>query len=388
MSTSELNEHGRSQLALYTTVPIIEVLATLLRFWCKVKSGTGIKADDWCLLTAVGFQLAARGVSLWGLLAGSHGREVSEIVVGTLEGSASDVQELGIYFRTLFIVFLFDITTLFFIKVALCLMYRWIFSAPRYRNATLALLIVSTLWYVPTIIVGLASCIPVDYFWNRNQPGHCLNFNLFLLIDGTLETILDIAILALPIWAVSRLNMSWRNRVLVSGIFLLGGFSIITNLCRVIFSYRPQAQVVMLVDSDLWYNIHAVTAIVCASLPTYKPLGYMGVALLTTLRDRYGSSSRLLRSRRSAPRLKPEDKLRQQIDDNYGNKAYAMCDIQNGTMHPDLPSARVTSDSTGDLILRPGAGHVATYIAKNDGSMDEAEVSNGDSWKSTEVSVV
>lgn len=80
----------------------------------------------------------------------------------------------------------------------------------------------SVAWLISAFIVGLVYCIPLDKFWHPFAPGRCLNFNLFYLLIGVFETVLDIIILVLPVRATFRVQLPLKTRILISSIFLLG----------------------------------------------------------------------------------------------------------------------------------------------------------------------
>lgn len=82
---------------------------------------------------------------------------------------------------------------------------------------------IATAWFVAAFITNFIICLPVDLFWHRLKPGKCLNFNLFYLLIGVFETVIDVLILALPIRAVFGVKMSMKTKLVVSSIFLLGG---------------------------------------------------------------------------------------------------------------------------------------------------------------------
>ena len=67
------------------------------------------------------------------------------------------------------------------------------------------------------------ACIPVAKFWDPTIAGTCINFNIFFLVNSIIETILDFVILVLPIPMILGLQLSRHNKVVLSGIFLLGG---------------------------------------------------------------------------------------------------------------------------------------------------------------------
>lgn len=84
-------------------------------------------------------------------------------------------------------------------------------------------MVISALWFVAAQVTNLVTCIPIDSFWHRLKPGKCINFNLFSLIIGIFDILIDVTILILPIRAVLSLQLPTKTKAMVSGIFLLGG---------------------------------------------------------------------------------------------------------------------------------------------------------------------
>lgn len=66
--------------------------------------------------------------------------------------------------------------------------------------------------------------MPVSSFWTprvfSHQCGH-IDFGLFTLSVNTLDVVLDMTILALPIRIIQSLNMPLNDRLLVIGLFLV-----------------------------------------------------------------------------------------------------------------------------------------------------------------------
>lgn len=137
----------------------------------------------------------------------------------------------------------FFICSMFAIKISILLFYRRIFLVkPNYRHASLVAMSLSALWFVAAQISNLLTCRPVDAFWHRTKPGKCFNFNVMFLGLGVAEVLIDTFILCLPIRTVFTLQMPKRTKVAVAGIFALGGFSIITNVVRIQYMYKPNSR--------------------------------------------------------------------------------------------------------------------------------------------------
>ena len=54
-------------------------------------------------------------------------------------------------------------------------------------------------------------------------PGHCFNFNNYILVIVIIDLFMDATILVLPIRPVLNLQMSVTRKAMVCGIFLVGG---------------------------------------------------------------------------------------------------------------------------------------------------------------------
>ncbi|KAK4164704.1 hypothetical protein QBC43DRAFT_300171 [Cladorrhinum sp. PSN259] len=295
--SEELTENRVRRLTVTVVCLSISVLATLLRFWCKIGLKQGIRGDDWFLLGTTITYIAAASTTLWGLFEGSQGKEMGEIMAELAKNpSLETVRGVQKFLLSLFIGNMILCATFYLAKISILLLYRRIFATPEFRRTCLIMIGISTAYFVAAQVTNLCACIPIDLFWNRtNKGGRCLNFNLFSFIIGLIEIVLDIAILTLPIRAVLSLQMPRKTKVMVSGVFLLGGFAIITSILRVAHQYQPNSLHVSISKAELWLNIHAATVIICACLPVYKPFRSLADTILTKLRDSYDSSIRRLR---------------------------------------------------------------------------------------------
>ena len=65
-------------------------------------------------------------------------------------------------------------------------------------------------------------CRPIKKAWLPLTPGHCIPTLGLIIGLQAANTFLDIVILALPVYAVSQLQMSLAKKISVAGIFLLG----------------------------------------------------------------------------------------------------------------------------------------------------------------------
>ncbi|KAK3985128.1 hypothetical protein QBC44DRAFT_374467 [Cladorrhinum sp. PSN332] len=323
MSDDQLNGNGIVRLTVQVVCSFVAVVATALRFWCKFRTKQGIHADDWFILATTVSYLSAVSSTIWGLFAGSKGKEISEIAADLMAApSAEKVTRMENYLESLVICYILFLLTFYLAKIAILLLYRRIFSTQQFRRMCWILMGVSTAFFIAAQVTIFVICIPFNLFWQRTRPvppgGRCLNFDLYSLVVGTMDTVLDVAILVLPVRAVLSLQMPVKTKALLCGIFLLGGFAIITSILRVYYMHQLNETYVNFRETEFFLNIHAATVILCACLPIYTPLRILAGALLARLRDGCRSSVRRLLQITGGTA-----KSREKIDDHADESAFS-----------------------------------------------------------------
>ncbi|KAH8433939.1 uncharacterized protein LDX57_011575 [Aspergillus melleus] len=80
--------------------------------------------------------------------------------------------------------------------------------------------------YCVVYMVGLAfECLPVSYIWTQwtgETIGHCLNINAFGWSCAIWNIILDLAIMAVPLFGVRKLSLRRRKKILIMVMFGAG----------------------------------------------------------------------------------------------------------------------------------------------------------------------
>ena len=112
--------------------------------------------------------------------------------------------------------------TITIVKFSVLCFYRTIFSVQHFRRTTLAVGIVCLVWFVITEIILIFQCNPIGAMW-RFEDWKCMPFGAILFGYELTNLLLDICILCLPIQEIRKLQLPARQKVILSGIFLLGG---------------------------------------------------------------------------------------------------------------------------------------------------------------------
>ncbi|KAI0384248.1 hypothetical protein F5Y04DRAFT_238961 [Hypomontagnella monticulosa] len=265
------NTSGDATLAVDGVVIVLAVISVALRFYSRKITQSGFGADDWLILAAVITTLATAVLLLWGNSVYPNGLWVSENTDPSPMYTAEDVFYLKLSFASSILYFTIAGTT----KLGILIMYYRIFSvstAFRYQLFISAAMVVS--WWVGCTVAAFTNCIPLEWSWINSlaDPRYCFDYNIFWMASGACEIFLDVLILTLPVSVVSRMHLSAKQKLSVSIIFLLGGFTIITGLVKVILGYPPGSRVPSYSNTEVWTTVHTGLAIMCASLPIFRPL--------------------------------------------------------------------------------------------------------------------
>ncbi|KAF2107987.1 hypothetical protein BDV96DRAFT_672450 [Lophiotrema nucula] len=262
---------GDSTLAVSGLVIGLAVVSCALRFYTRLFTKSGLASDDWLILAAVIATLATAAMLLWGNAVDPDGLWVSENTNTDYVYTSRDVFYLKLAFATS--VFYFTIAGA--TKLGILLMYYRIFNIStsfRYQLFVTSGLVIG--WWVGCTVATLTNCIPLKWSWINSFADlrYCFNYNDFWMASGACEVFLDVLILTMPVSVVIRMRLSLKRKLTVLGIFLLGGFTLVTGLIRVILGYPRGSRVPSYSNTEVWTTVHTGMEIVCASLPIFKPL--------------------------------------------------------------------------------------------------------------------
>ena len=128
------------------------------------------------------------------------------------------------YLKISFIAAVLYFSVVTAIKISILLMYRRIFSIDSFRLHSLIVGFIVAVWWLVGTIATIVSCIPINKLWiGPMVQGGCFDFNIFWMAMGAVELVIDTLILLLPVQVIMGLRMSRQQKILLVGIFLLGG---------------------------------------------------------------------------------------------------------------------------------------------------------------------
>ena len=121
---------------------------------------------------------------------------------------------------------IFYFSASFCTKTSLILLYYRIFGVS--RPFCLALVVAWAIvvsYYIANSFAAIFECSPVSYYWTRAgnpEGGTCVNTNQFYRWNGVANLLIDFMILALTLPMTWGLKLPLRQRIRLTGIFMLG----------------------------------------------------------------------------------------------------------------------------------------------------------------------
>ena len=130
-------------------------------------------------------------------------------------------------------------------------------------------------WSLATILIGYLICTPLSKLWTETTAGHCGSATAAYISLGVLDVVLDMAVFALPIPSLYKLQVSKHRKIALAATFALGLSTIVAGIMRLVavvrinFSSDLEQREVGLV---YWSAIEGSTGIVVACALTLRPL--------------------------------------------------------------------------------------------------------------------
>ena len=81
------------------------------------------------------------------------------------------------------------------------------------------------------ILATIFQCYPIKAIWDKTvKDAHCINSEAFWYSYAMIKVVSDVTILLLPIRQILRLQLSWKNKLGLIGIFLMGSLYVSYNV--------------------------------------------------------------------------------------------------------------------------------------------------------------
>ena len=113
--------------------------------------------------------------------------------------------------------------TIGLIKVSLLFFYLRVFPARPFRIACWGTMAFCAATGITFALVTIFQCHPINYVWNKNIDGKCVNFNSVAWANAAINIFQDIIIILLPMNELRQLKLSNRKKIGMYAMFGVGG---------------------------------------------------------------------------------------------------------------------------------------------------------------------
>ncbi|KAK2806791.1 hypothetical protein FQN50_005653 [Emmonsiellopsis sp. PD_5] len=277
----------------------LAVIAVLIRLWTRFAVTRAGGLDDYLMVLAVLSSIVLSGLTItmlhYGL--GKHMWDVP------LTQFSPRFLLLNLMAATIYCVGIGAT------KVSILLLYLRIFPLSKFRIAAWAIIAVAAGYNIASICVNLFSCNPIPMSWDVSiLHGNCIDRPTFYFANAGLGIATDFATLLVPI-----LQLPLRQKVMVGGILVMGGFVCIVSIIRLTTLSALQKTTDLTyatTNALLWCVIELNLGIIGGSFPALRPFfrqyfpGFLGGTTARSRGQSYGyahtSNSRFRHSHKLA----------------------------------------------------------------------------------------
>ncbi|TDZ58220.1 hypothetical protein CTRI78_v005572 [Colletotrichum trifolii] len=261
-----MENRGPELLGVNIFFTVAAIIATALR--CYVRAGL-VKAfgrDDWLMVLALVFFSCYSAASITGVHYGT-GRHFDDLEKGDIKMAMESWWYCYLFYALSMITSKMSIAY-FLLRIATRKIHVWIIYTA---------MLFTVLAGVVFFFVTLFQCLPVSYFWNKEQSGSCIDINVVIglaYLYSAFSVISDLTFAVLPAFLVWGLQLKTRAKLALIPLLIMG--CVASSAVVVRFGYLMNLKdpdfLWSTTDIAIWSSVEQGLAITAGSLATIRPL--------------------------------------------------------------------------------------------------------------------
>ncbi|KAJ5836416.1 hypothetical protein N7447_002442 [Penicillium robsamsonii] len=259
-----MSSRGEQAMVISVVFTTLATCFVAMRMYTRVRLMRRVEANDWMVIIALVNSYVFMGLDIVECVSGI-GTHIKDIPPPILE------RQMKAFWLTI----PFYNAAVLCAKASILMQYWRVFPTHRMRVVCWIMISILAIYGTWAVISAFLNCIPVTKFWDPSIEGFCLNKTNLWFSNASMHIATDIAILIIPIPALMAVDLPRRQKIALMIMFGLGGFVCITSIVRLI-SLKKIADssdpTFDNVGAASWSAIECNTGIICACLPTLKPL--------------------------------------------------------------------------------------------------------------------
>ncbi|KAE8356106.1 hypothetical protein BDV28DRAFT_2324 [Aspergillus coremiiformis] len=163
-------------------------------------------------------------------------------------------------------------------KISVCLFLLRIFQSKVFRYTTFTIIGLNVAIAVTWVFTDCFRCTPAHLSWDEwefPRDGTCMDFITIIFANAFVNIAVDTIMVLMPVYEVSKLNLSARRKLGVGVMFGLGIVLTAIAIIRVIVLYYNRGsnnRTVQLQPITHWSVLEVQITIICACLPTLRAM--------------------------------------------------------------------------------------------------------------------
>ncbi|KAH3999904.1 hypothetical protein HBI81_052550 [Parastagonospora nodorum] len=250
-----------------TVMTFIGVSCVGLRVYTRSHIVGKMGAEDWIMVTAATLTI----VLLLQIVAGAI-----EFKLG-FSGLRLSPDQMASNIKLILALVVVYKMTVTLIKLSILMIYLKIGVSRTFERLCKLTMCLLVAWQIVVVIVVPAQCTPLEKLWDftGTVEGHCINANAFYHVTSAFHILMDIWILVLPLKLIIRIPRPPREKI---ALFIIFGLGVISTIASIV---RLQSLRIFTLSNDPFYDslpintwsmVEVNIGIVCASIPSLKPL--------------------------------------------------------------------------------------------------------------------
>ncbi|CAI7627029.1 unnamed protein product [Penicillium glandicola] len=259
-----MSSRGEQGLVISVVFTSLATAFVGMRMYTRVKLMNRVEANDWMVIIALVNSYVFMALDIIEAVSGM-GTHLKDIPPNILE------RQMKAFWLTI----PFYNAAVLCAKASILMQYFRVFPTHRMRVICWVMITILGIYGTWAVISAFLNCIPVAKFWDDSIPGFCLSKPKLWFSNASMHISTDIAILIIPIPALMSVDLPRRQKIALMIMFSLGGFVCITSIIRLVSLKQISDSTDPTYDNvgaASWSAVECNTGIICACLPTLKPL--------------------------------------------------------------------------------------------------------------------
>ncbi|KAH8199303.1 hypothetical protein TruAng_006539 [Truncatella angustata] len=170
------------------------------------------------------------------------------------------------------------ITALALTKVSILFFYLKVFPKRSFRISAYVLIALNICYALGYDLVLTFQCSPIDgawLSWDGEYNAKCVSINILGWSAAAINIALDLATIILPLPELFQLSMSWKKKVQILLMFMVGFFVTVVSAVRLrsLIEFGTTSNVTQdYVEVGYWSTIEVPVGIICACMPAIRSL--------------------------------------------------------------------------------------------------------------------